>query len=115
MAGASVTPADLVALEQRLRTEIAQSQVTHPTSGSGTPAPVLMDRVRAMIDESEQRQQKELAIRTAEMMRDFDTQRRVDLTRIERTLGQIDGTTGAEVEQQRQLLNYLMRVSQRGQ
>lgn len=115
VAGASVTPADLVALEQRLRTEIAQSQVTHPTSGSGTPAPVLMDRVRAMIDESEQRQQKELAIRTAEMMRDFDTQRRVDLTRIERTLGQIDGTTGAEVEQQRQLLNYLMRVSQRGQ
>jgi hypothetical protein len=30
------------------------------------------------------------------MVRDFDAQRNVDLTRIERTLGQMDGTTGAE-------------------
>jgi hypothetical protein len=48
-------------------------------------------------------------------VRDFDAQRRVDLTKIERTLGQMDGTTGVEVEQQRQMLNYLMRVSQRAQ
>jgi hypothetical protein len=68
-----------------------------------------------MIQESEQRQQRELALRTAEVVRDFDAQRSVDLTRIERTLGQMDGTTGVEVEQQRQMLNYLMRVSQRGQ
>lgn len=113
-ASSGVSPADLVALEQRLRSEIAQAQVTRASS-TESPAPALLERVRTMIDESEQRQQKELAIRTAEMLRDFDTQRRVDLTRIERTLGQIDGTTGVEVEQQRQLLNYLMRVSQRGQ
>ena len=66
-----------------------------------------------MIQESEQRQQHELALRTAEVVGDFDAQRRVDLTKIERTLGQMDGTTGVEVEQQRQMLNYLMRVSQR--
>ena len=30
-------------------------------------------------------------------------------------MGQMDGTTGVEVAQQRQMLNYLMRVSQRGQ
>jgi len=68
-----------------------------------------------MIQESEQRQRHELALRTADVVGDFDAQRRVDLTRIERTLGQMDGTTGVEVEQQRQMLNYLMRVSQRGQ
>jgi hypothetical protein len=49
------------------------------------------------------------------MMRDVDAQRSDDMARIERTLGQMDGTTGVEVAQQRQLLNYLMRVSQRGQ
>ena len=75
----------------------------------------ILERVRAMIQDSEQRQQRELALRTAEVVRDFDAQRRDDLTRIERTMGQMDGTTGVEVAQQRQMLNYLMRVSQRGQ
>jgi hypothetical protein len=75
----------------------------------------VLERVRAMIDESEQRQRRELALRTTEMVRDFDAQRNDDLVRIERTIGQMDGTTGVEVAQQRQMLNYLMRVSQRGQ
>jgi hypothetical protein len=48
-------------------------------------------------------------------VRDFDAQRSDDMARIERTIGQMDGTTGVEVAQQRQMLNYLMRVSQRGQ
>jgi hypothetical protein len=115
LAAAAVTPAELSALEQRLRAEMSQA---HNTSGPATPSvgdAQILDRVRVMIQDSEQRQQRELALRTAEVVRDFDAQRRVDLTRIERTLGQMDGTTGVEVEQQRQMLNYLMRVSQRGQ
>jgi hypothetical protein len=75
----------------------------------------ILQQVRAMIDDSEQRQRRELALRTTEVVRDFDAQRNDDLARIERTLGQMDGTTGVEVAQQRQMLNYLMRVSQRGQ
>ncbi len=83
---------------------------------AATPADArVLERVRAMIDESEQRQRRELALRTTEVVRDFDAQRNDDLVRIERTLGQMDGTTGVEVAQQRQMLNYLMRVSQRGQ
>lgn len=113
--GATVTRADLVALERRLRSELTQPQtVSQPVAAAPGDARVL-ERVRAMIDESEQRQRRELALRTAEMVRDFDAQRNDDLVRIERTLGQMDGTTGAEVAQQRQMLNYLMRVSQRGQ
>jgi len=111
----AVTAGDLSALERRLRAEISQ---LHDVA-AGQPAAAtdahLLDRVRTLIQDSEQRQQRELALRTAEVVRDFDAQRRVDLTRIERTLGQMDGTTGVEVEQQRQMLNYLMRVSQRGQ
>jgi len=112
---APITRADLVALEQRLRSELSQ---THATSQNAAAPPAdsrILERVRVMIDESEQRQRRELALRSAELVRDFDAQRNVDLARIERTLGQMDGTTGVEVAQQRQMLNYLMRVSQRGQ
>jgi hypothetical protein len=112
---AAVSPADLSALEQRLRAEISQMRSTGGPAAPGAGDAQILERVRALLQDSEQRQQRELALRTAEVVRDFDAQRRVDLTRIERTLGQMDGTTGVEVEQQRQMLNYLMRVSQRGQ
>jgi hypothetical protein len=113
--GATVTRAELAALEQRLRSEMTQARTSsQPVAATPADARVL-ERVRAMIDESEQRQRRELALRTTEMVRDFDAQRNDDLVRIERTFGQMDGTTGVEVAQQRQMLNYLMRVSQRGQ
>jgi anti-sigma factor RsiW len=112
---APVTRADLATLEQRLRAEMTQARtVSQPAAA--TPADArMLERVRVMIDESEERQRRELVLRNAEMVRDFDAQRNDDLVRIERALGQMDGTTGAEVAQQRQMLNYLMRVSQRGQ
>jgi hypothetical protein len=119
----AATKADLAALEQRLRSELSQVRSTSSTvSASNTSDAAaspgdgrILERVRAMIQESEQRQQRELALRTTEVVSDFDAQRKEDLSRIERTMGQMDGTTGVEVAQQRQMLNYLMRVSQRGQ
>jgi hypothetical protein len=110
-----VTAVELSALERRLRAEMSQMRNAGGAAAAAPADAPILERVRAMIQESEQRQQRELALRTAEVVRDFDAQRSVDLTRIERTLGQMDGTTGVEVEQQRQMLNYLMRVSQRGQ
>ena len=110
-----VSAADLMALERRLLEEIAQIRTSTPPRDVAA-APVadaqLLARVRALIDESEQRQQRELALRTAQVVRDFDSQRRVDLEQIQRGFGQIEGLTGAEVREQRQMLNYLMRVSQ---
>jgi hypothetical protein len=119
----SVTKADLAALEQRLRSELSQVRSTSSTVSTSNTSDAaaspgdarILERVRAMIQESEQRQQRELALRTTEVVSDFDAQRKEDLSRIERTMGQMDGTTGVEVAQQRQMLNYLMRVSQRGQ
>jgi hypothetical protein len=109
--------AALAALEERLRAEIAQIRNASPA-----PAPAaapraaadaqLLARVRTLIEESEQRQQRELAFRTAQILRDVDSQRRVDLEQIQRTVGQIEGLTGAEVREQRQMLNYLIRASQ---
>ena len=122
----SVSPGELAALERRLRDEMAQIRTTstpQPALAEARPSTVnrdavrdveepLMARVRALIDESEQRQQRELALRTTQIVREFDSQRRVDLAQIERNFGQIEGLTGAEVREQRQMLNYLMRVSQ---
>ena len=117
---AGVSGAALAELEGRLRNEIAAIRTTNQDtvttaatspSSSGNEAQ-LMTRVRALIAESEQRQQRELALRTAELVRDFDSQRQFDLAQIQRNFGQIEGLTGAEVREQRELLNYLMRVSQ---
>jgi hypothetical protein len=112
---ASITRADLVALEQQLRSEMSHARAASTPAAAAPADARILQQVRAMIDDSEQRQRRELALRTTEMVRDFDAQRNDDLARIERTLGQMDGTTGVEVAQQRQMLNYLMRVSQRGQ
>ena len=69
-------------------------------------------RVKAMIDQSEGRQQHELALRLSQLVQDFDTQRRADMLNVEQNLGQLEGQTGAEVAQQRELLNSLVKVSQ---
>jgi anti-sigma factor RsiW len=114
-----VTPTDLTALEERLRNEFvrvrqAESAALRPVR-VGASEEHLMQRVRELVAESEQRQQRELAFRTAQVVRDLDSQRQMDLARIERTVGQMEGTTGVEVRQQRQMLNYLIRVAQRPQ
>jgi hypothetical protein len=72
----------------------------------------MLARMSALLEESERRQQRELALRTAQVARDFDSQRQTDLAQIQRNLGQIEGLTGAEVREQRQILDYLMRVSE---
>ena len=70
-------------------------------------------RVRALLEESEKRQQRELALRVAEVVRDVNAQRQVDLRNIDRTLGLVRNDLGVEVMKQRQSLNLLYRASQR--
>lgn len=107
---------DLTALEQRLRSEMALMRSSSAPAGTSQAASAseaqILARVRALIDESEQRQQRELALRTAQVVRDFDSQRRVDLNNVRSIVGQVEGTTGAEIARQQQTLQYLMRVSQ---
>jgi len=77
---------------------------------------VLLRRVRALIDESERRQKRELALRVGELVNDVNTQRQADLTRIGNNLGVILNNTGLEALRQRQvqneLMGYIQRVSQ---
>jgi hypothetical protein len=41
-------------------------------------------------------------------MRDMEIQRKVDMATVQQNIGQIQGATGAELRQQRELYNMLM-------
>lgn len=134
--------ADLAASEERLRAELrriaevpgrsadAAGAVRAANSGgdigtvasasdNSAPANALankdvMARMRALVADSERRQQRELALRVAEVFRDVQTQRQSDLVRIDRSLGLLQNSTGIEVARQREAINSLaVRVSQR--
>ena len=112
----TVSAQDLAALESRLRGEIAQirTAAAAPVAQGQSNDAAVLARVRALLDESEQRQQRELALRVTQVMRDFETQRRVDLAQIQGNFRQIEGVTGAQVREQQEVMNYLRRVSQQG-
>ena len=119
LASASPWRTDLAALEQQLRREFAESAGITRVS-TVTPAPMaafteaqLMRRVEALIQASEQRQQRELALGLLRVNKDVQSQRRLDLVRIQQGLEQMENRTGVEVIQNRQMLNYLMQVSQK--
>ncbi|HZI77977.1 MAG TPA: hypothetical protein VFD69_00615, partial [Vicinamibacterales bacterium] len=68
----------------------------------------LMTRFRALVSESEERQRSELALRTAQVLRDIEIQRKVDVATLQQDIGKIQGVTGAELRQQRELYNQLI-------
>jgi hypothetical protein len=112
---------DLAALERQLKTEFHASQVSaaavapaaQPVRVASSADAETLRRVRALLEESEKRQQRELALRVAEVVRDVNAQRQVDLRNIDRTLGVVRNDLGVEVMKQRQSLNLLYRASQR--
>jgi hypothetical protein len=107
--------AELTALERRLRDDRSAERTSALTrtdlpapSRRGAESAELLRRVQALIAASEGRQQRELALRVAQVVRDFDRQRQTDLVTIQRGLGQIEGSAA----ENREVLNYLVRVSQ---
>jgi hypothetical protein len=116
----SVSAAELGTLETSLRDEIAAlRRASTPTDVKvSAPEPdhdaVLMRQVRQLVRESEARQQETFAVRAAQLVRDSEIQRRVDQATVQRSLAQMQGTTGEEVRRQREMLDYLVNVSQRG-
>jgi hypothetical protein len=69
--------------------------------------------VRTIIQESERRQERELALRVGEIMKDVNAQRQADLVKINSSLGFIQTSTYGEQMKQRELVNYLLKVSQK--
>jgi hypothetical protein len=113
----AATREDLAALERRLKTEFHGTQIVS-TQTAAVPARALSDaevvrRVRALIDESEKRQQSELALRVAEVLRDVSAQRQADLVRVDRALGTVENKLGVQVLRNQQQMNYFIRTSQK--
>jgi hypothetical protein len=117
----NISARDLASLESRIRAEFMQTrsdrsdatsasapsraESTGEQSGGTLASADVLQRVRQIVAESEQRQQRELALRLTQAVRELDTTHRADLERIERTVSPME-------EQQRQMLNYITRVSQ---
>ncbi len=116
--------AEIAALESQLKNELRAVQtsataapISARTAAASPPADAeVTRRVRALVEESERRQQRELALRIAELLRDVNAQRQADLVKIDRTLGVVQNNMGIEVMKNRQQINQmdlLYRASQR--
>ena len=120
-AAASLTPVDwkaqAEALDRRLRDleqAIAARARTSPVqsvSDSAMSDADVLQRVREMLGQSETRQQRVLATRLAEITRDFDAQRRVDLAAVDQGMARLQNTSGAEVKQYRDLIQRMYRAT----
>lgn len=111
--------AELSALEKQLRMEMAAARqggdrvsATNAMAGdTSSPDTAFLRRVQQLIDQSEVRQQQNLALRAAELSRDFDMQRRSDWVRMEQTFGRLSEQRAQDVVEQQRILNAI-RVSQ---
>ena len=106
--------ARLQQLEQQNRTvKAAALPGDTPAGGSGRMSDAeLLRTMRKIIADSETRQQRELAVRLTQVVRDFDATRAGDLARIEQGLRRVQGLNDAELIQHRETLQHLMRVTQ---
>jgi anti-sigma factor RsiW len=108
--------ADLAALERQLRTEMRAVQ---PVAAPARPAPSeteILRRVRTMLEDSERRQQNELALRVAEVSAEVNAKRQAEMYRIGQSIRNTQnklGALGADVLRTRSSLNYIMNVNQK--
>lgn len=110
--------ADLAALETTLRAELqnpgpAARRAT--TTGDAAENAVGLRQVRTLIAASETNQRRELALRVAELARDFQVQRTADLQRIQRSYTVLENTTTAEMFKQKAMLNRLATLASQQQ
>jgi hypothetical protein len=117
--GEGISRGELDALEERLRAEFARLSPATPAQPTQTAArtddEALINRVRALLTESEERQRGELALRTAQVMRDMEIQRKVDMATVQQDILKVQGITGAELKRQGELQNILInRVGLQG-
>lgn len=108
---------ELSQLEQRLKSEMTLMRTVSSTPVRQTTASddEIMKKVEALVAQSEERQRREFTLRSVELARDFEAQRRVDMAIVRETVGQFQGVTGTEIRQQREAIdriNNFIRVSQ---
>jgi BMFP domain-containing protein YqiC len=115
-AAAAASPVDAAfvgAIERRLTAlETANREVGGVRNASALSARAsdaeVIRRVRELLAQSESKQQGELALRIAQVIRDVDAQRTADLAKIQKGLGQIGATVAEEAASHRDLTTYIL-------
>jgi hypothetical protein len=103
---------ELVALEQQLRSEIRASRADVPVRAAATTADdATLRRVQQLLAASEERQQRELALRFTQFVADQNLQRRADMQRISQTFGARAFQVDQEMIRHRQMMNNVIRAS----
>ena len=103
-APAAVSPEiDYDMLLAKLRASLASPDTSGGSQSAATADAAterLLQRVRAMIDQSEQRQQRELALRLSQVTGEVEAQHQADLLRLQQSVGQTQD-----------VMDYLVRTS----
>ena len=114
-AQADATPVDWKAKAQELDRRVldlerAQSQQSVVRTASGSD--LTEQRVREIVGQSETRQQRMVSARLADMMREYDAQRRLDLVAISQGMTRLQNSSGADLKQTKDLLQrYFVRTA----
>lgn len=101
---------ELAELEQRLKSEFAQLRSTPaptPVATRGSDE-ALLQQVRTLIDQSAENQRRDFTLRMVDLAGNIEQQRRVDLTTVRQSMGQLQDVTGTELRQQREVLGRLV-------
>ncbi len=99
---------------QELESELASRPpmaAVHASASQPVPAD-MMRQVRQIVSESENRQERELALRISQVLRDVEGARRVDLDRMQRGLAEVQGVADTTILRQREMENHFLRVVQ---
>lgn len=115
--GAETT--DFAELERRLGQ--LESLMSRPPAGGLQSASAsmrmsdgeMLRRVREIVREAESRQETAVAHQLLQVMRDFDQKRISDMAVIQQGLDQYQGLTNAEIAQNRDMFNQLVRAAAR--
>jgi len=101
-------------IDRRLR-ELEAIARTQPSAGQKASTSIsdveVLRRVREMLGQSETRQERAVAVRIAEVTRELDAQRRIDLAAIDSGMARLQNTNGAEVKQYRDLIQRMYRAT----
>ncbi|HYT64842.1 MAG TPA: zf-HC2 domain-containing protein [Vicinamibacterales bacterium] len=112
----AIDPAALAALERRINVLEASA---HDASGVRNASMLsarssdaeILRRVRELLAQSETKQQGQLALRVAQVLRDVEAQRVADLSRIQQGMRGIEASVSAEAQGHRELTNYILASS----
>ena len=98
-------------LEATISARSAASPVQRAAASGSMSDVEVLQRVREMMGQSETRQQRAVARQIAEITRNFEAQRKLDLAAIDQGMTRLQNTSGAEVKQYRDVIQRMVKAN----